>query len=424
MSIVLGLKTKQVDYSNAFAQAKLKTPIHMEMPQGFGLPGYEQADNVLLLYMSLYGLRQAAERWFDTLSKALIKRGFRQSKIDSCLFFHDKMICIIYIDDCLFFAPEESDIGDMIKSLRKEFELVVEQDVTAYLGIEINKKEDGRIEMTQPGLIKKILEATMMMDCNTRETPALTSPLHKDEHGSPRVESWSYASIIGMMMFLQANTRSDISYAVHQCARFSHFAKKSHETAVKQICRYLKNTMDKGILFSPSGDFKLDCYVDADFAGLWGHEDSQDPISTRSRTGYVLIFAGCPILWVSKLQTEIALSTTEAEYVALSQSMRDVLPTQRLIIEILAFFKCTLEDTTTRSTVFEDNAGALTLAHTPAMTARSKHYGIKYHFFREHVRKGTVAIKKVNTELQKADIFTKGLGAIKFRELRRLLIGW
>ncbi|MGH7974068.1 MAG: Ty1/Copia family ribonuclease HI [bacterium] len=186
----------------------------------------------------------------------------------------------------------------------------------------------------------------------------------------------------------------------------------------------MKGTQDKGLLFTPTEDLKLDCYVDADFAGLWGHEDSQDPISARSRTGYVLVFAGCPILWVSKLQTEIALSTTEAEYVALSQSMRDVLPTQRLIIEILEFFKLALDATTTRSTVFEDNAGALTLAHTPAMTARSKHYGIKYHFFREHVRRGTVLIKKVNSEFQKADIFTKGLGSIKFRNIRKLLIGW
>ncbi|MGH7974665.1 MAG: reverse transcriptase domain-containing protein, partial [bacterium] len=416
--------TKQVDYSNAFAQAKLKVPVYMELPQGFGMPGFEEADMVLLLYMSLYGLRQAAERWFDTLSKALIKRGFRQSKIDPCLFYHDTMICIIYIDDCLFFAPDSRDIDGMIKDLKQEFELVVEQDVTTYLGLEINKKGDGRIEINQPYLIKRILEATNMVNCNTKDTPALTTPLHKDEFGKERETKWNYPSVIGMMMFLQANSRPDISYAVHQCARFSHFPKKIHEEAVKHICRYLKNTADKGLLFTPTGDFKLDCYVDADFAGLWGHEDSQDPISTRSRTGYILIFAGCPILWVSKLQTEIALSTTEAEYVALSQSMRDVLPTQRLIIEILAFFKHTLDATTTRCTVFEDNAGALTLAHTPAMTARSKHYGIKYHFFREHVKNGTVLIKKVNSELQKADIFTKGLGAIKFRNLRKLLIGW
>ncbi|MGH7974067.1 MAG: reverse transcriptase domain-containing protein, partial [bacterium] len=185
-----------------------------------------ETDYVLLLFMSLYGLRQAAERWFDTLSKSLIKRGFRQSKIDPCLFYHDKMICIIYIDDCLFFAPVSSDINKMINDLQQEFELVVEQDVTTYLGLEINNKDDGTIEINQPFLIQRILEATNMIDCNTKDTPALTTPLHKDEFGKERQWAWNYASVIGMMMFLQANSRPDISYAVHQCARFSHFPRR------------------------------------------------------------------------------------------------------------------------------------------------------------------------------------------------------
>ncbi|MGH7973974.1 MAG: reverse transcriptase domain-containing protein, partial [bacterium] len=222
-----------------------------------------ETDYVLLLFMSLYGLRQAAERWFDTLSKSLIKRGFRQSKIDPCLFYHDKMICIIYSNDCLFFAPVSSDINKMINDLHQEFELVVEQDVTTYLGLEVNNKDDGTIETNQPFLIQRILEATNMTDCNTKDTPALTTPLHKDEFGKERQCTWNYASVIGMMMFLQANSRPDISYAVHQCARFSHFPKKIHEEAVKHICRYLKGTKDKGLLFTPTEDLKLDCYVDA-----------------------------------------------------------------------------------------------------------------------------------------------------------------
>ncbi|MGH7954849.1 MAG: Ty1/Copia family ribonuclease HI, partial [Gloeomargaritales cyanobacterium] len=153
-------------------------------------------------------------------------------------------------------------------------------------------------------------------------------------------------------------------------------------------------------------------------------EDKRDPISVRSRTGYVLIFGGCPILWVSKLQKEISVSTTEAEYIALSQSMREMIPTKRLTIEMLLFFGIQLEEAMTKTTCFEDNAGALTLAHTPALTLRNKHIGIKYHFFREHVRDGTVAIKKVDTNDQLADIFTKGLSQPKFCRMRFLLQGW
>jgi hypothetical protein len=193
---------------------------------------------------------------------------------------------------------------------------------------------------------------------------------------------------------------------------------------VKRIVRYLKGTKDKGLFFTPSDKFEVDCYVDADFAGLWRYEDDQDPVSVKSRTGFILIFAGCPLMWASKLQTEIALSTTEAEYIALSQSMRDLLPTRELINEVLQHLTIDLQGVTTHSTVFEDNQGAIALANAPKMTPRSKHIGIKYHFFREHVKDGTVSIKYVKTEDQIADIFTKGLTVIKFHRLRKMLMGW
>ena len=105
----------------------------------------------------------------------------------------------------------------------------------------------------------------------------------------------------------------------------------SHAQAVKRIGRYLIGTKDRGLTFSPDEDLKLDCYVDADYAGLWRYEDDQDPICVKSRTGYVFTIAGCPVTWASKLQTEIALSTLEAEYIALSTAMRELLP-MRLII--------------------------------------------------------------------------------------------
>ena len=105
-----------------------------------------------------------------------------------------------------------------------------------------------------------------------------------------------------MMLYLTSNTRPDISFAIHQCVRFTHNTKASHKTAVKRICRYLQGTNDNGLVFNPSKKLVVDCYADADFAGLWGNEDPQDPIFDRSRTGFVVTFANCPLLWVSKLQ--------------------------------------------------------------------------------------------------------------------------
>ena len=122
------------------------------------------------------------------------------------------------------------------------------------------------------------------------------------------------------MLYLASNTIPDISFAVQQSARFTHNTKASHETPVKRICSYLQTIKDNGLVFNPSKKLVVDCYADVDFAGLWGHEDPQDPICARSRTGFVVSFSNCNLLWMSKLQTEITLSTLHSEYVLLYHS--------------------------------------------------------------------------------------------------------
>ena len=112
-----------------------------------------------------------------------------------------------------------------------------------------------------------------------------------------------------------------------------------HEKAVKYIARYLLSTQDKGIHYKPDSTKGLECYVDADFAGGWSFGDHTNPECVLSRTGFVIMYAGCPITWCSKLQTEIALSTTESEYIALSQAMREVIPFMNLMMEVEDIFK-------------------------------------------------------------------------------------
>ena len=121
-----------------------------------------------------------------------------------------------------------------------------------------------------------------------------------------------------MLNFLAATTRPDILFAVHQCARFSTNPGKEHEEAVKRIGRYLKRTKTKGMVFKSDLNKHFEVFVDADFAGSWNANWSEDQQSVLSRTGYLIKFANCPIVYVSKMQSEIALSTTEAEYIALS----------------------------------------------------------------------------------------------------------
>ena len=229
-----------------------------------------------------------------------------------------------------------------------------------------------------------------------------------------------------MIMYLASNSRPEIQFAVHQCARFTHNPKQSHSNAVKRIVRYLIATKNDGLVFNRSKELKLDCYAGADFAGLWSHESDQDPVCVKSRTGYVMTLGGCPLVWASKLQTEISLSTLEAEYIALSTAMRELIPIRRLLKEICEKFKTEMETMISlHSTVFEDNNGAISLAQSPKLTPRTKHIAVKYHWFREHLgeEKG-ISLSKIESENQKADLFTKGLVEATFRKIRKMLCGW
>ena len=238
-------------------------------------------------------------------------------------------------------------------------------------------------------------------------------------------------------MFLATNSRPDIAYAVNQCARFTHNPKASHATAVKRIIRYLKGTRDQGMLLKPNGQLQVDCYVDADFAGLWGAEDDQDPISVKSRSGHVIFFMGCPFSWSSKLQTQIALSTMESEYIALSQAMRELIACREILKDIYTHVLHSPTDgkeikyhtiaktfgEIPMSIVHEDNEACLKFAKMPKMNPRTKHIAIPYHFFRSKIDK-EIRVVAINTENQLADQFTKGLPQDKFLRDRKLLMGW
>ena len=152
----------------------------------------------------------------------------------------------------------------------------------------------------QTGLIRKVLEATGMEHCNGLPTPTkVEAPLGTDANDSEAKRDWtnSYASVIGILLYLASKKRIDISFSSHQCAQFTHNTKASHDTAVKRICRYLQGIKDKGLVFNPSKKLVVDCYAYADFAGLWGHENPQDPICASSRNLFVITFSFFLCCW-------------------------------------------------------------------------------------------------------------------------------
>ena len=287
---------------------------------------------------------------------------------------------------------------------------------------------DGKIHLTQPGLSRRIIAALGLSSySNSCQSPADVTPLTKDIDGASASGLINYASVVGMLLYLCGHSRPDLTFAVHQCARYTFAPTKRHEQALLRIGHYLKGTLDQGLIMTPSDKLDLDCYPDADFAGTWSHGTSDDPHSVRSRTGYIITLAQCPVIWASKMQSEIALSTMEAEYIALSTACRDLFPLIDKLTEITSMLNLPFQPgSNMHIRIHEDNAGALILGKLEPrrMTPRSKHYAVKYHWFREQLVPRNIQLVKIASQNQLGDIFTKGLGTTAFKNVRKQMMGW
>ena len=266
-------------------------------------------------------------------------------------------------------------------------------------------------------------------ETTTKKSPAERQPLTKDEDGEPPQETFSYASIVGMLLYLSGHTRPDLSYSVSQVARFMFAPKRSHELALKRIGRYLCGTADMGTIFDPKNakSLHIDAYPDADFAGLYGYENATDPVCVRSRTGYIIAVANCPVIIYSSLQTETALSTMQAEIYAMGTCCKALFPLIKMVKELSGAVGLPLGGPPTmKITLHEDNSGALILAKTipPEFTPRSKFYALKTIWFREQIVELGITMIKVDTKYQWGDICTKMPPVVTYEFLRKLIMGW
>ena len=305
-----------------------------------------------------------------------------------------------------------------------------EEDVAGYLGVHIDRRNDGTIHLTQSGLAERIVSAMHLNDSTIDpvETPA-TGYLPIDTNGESAHELFSYASVVGQLNYLQGHSRCDITMATSQVARFVHKPKRSHELALIRIGRYLKGTINKGLILRPSNTetLNVELYIDAAFACGWGSEEGTNPDSVKSRTGYIIEIANCPVLWVSKLQSTIATSTMESEYTALSMALRAFIPLYEVVKSVvrgLSYTKPT--EISFKATVHEDNQGALILAeldpwrHTP----RSKFYALRLHWFQSWIQARSIKVEFIQTDKQKADFLTKAPPTAVFKRNRMLSMGW
>ena len=382
---------------------------------------------MLKLNKNLYGLKQAAHNWFELLKSGLEARGFRPCDSDQCVFVRHDAIILTYVDDCIILSKEKSTADEIVCSLEQgneNFDFTDDGDLERYLGMNLTR-ENGQIKITQSHLINQILDAVGFdASVNPKSVPVVKLLLHRDTDGPDQKFNWNCRQLVGMLIYLMNSSRPELAMAVNQAARFSNDPKLSHERAIHRICKYLLGTRDKGIIFKPDKTKGVECFVDADFAGGWSKADAYSAENVMSRSGFIILFAGCPVYWRSKLQTEIALSTAESEYIALSSVMREVLPLMPLLQELHAVFKIPLFKPKFHCAVFEDNESCIAMANASKFTPRIKHILLKYHHVRLFVKKRETTIHSIDANEQPADVFTKQLEESKFCYSRRKISGW
>src|SRR3954469_16452290 len=389
----------QMDVKSAFLNGYIDEEVYAHQPPGF--EDSKSPNHVFKLKKSLYGLKQASRAWYERLSFFLLNNGYTRGQVDTTLFCKiskkDILICQIYVDDIIFGTSNGSLGKEFAKSMHAEFEMSIMGELKYFLGIQINQTSDGTyVHQTQ--YVKELLMKFNLSESNEAKTPMHpTCVLGKDEV-SKKVDQKLYRGMIGSLLYLTAS-RPDILFSVCLCARFQSDPRESHLTAVKRILRYLKGTTNVGLVYRRSKDYNLVGFCDADYAG--------DRIERKSTSGSCQFLGSHLISWYSKKQATIALSTTEAEYVAAAGCSTQML-WMRSQLEDYQIYESNIP-------IFCDNTSAICLSKNPILHSKAKHIEIKHHFIRDYVQKGVISLNFVDTDHQWADIFTKPLAEDRFK---------
>lgn len=380
----------------------------MRQPPGFERFGPNGERLVAHLLSSLYGLKQAAYDWYELLRAVLTSLGFICCDADYAVFIFDhingegtRIICIIawHVDDGLAGANNRAFLDQTKSKIAERFGITDLGPVTKYLGIQfVRNRQTRELWMHQEDYIIYLLQEHGMSSCNPVALPMDPSfPFGRPTDLHPHVDNLEseYHKIVGELLYLAMYTRPDIAHTVMRLAQQNASPDPSHYGAAKHVLRYLSGTMGMRIHYGGAGvNPGLHGFSDSDWASC-----PEDRISV---SGYVWFYNGGPISHSAKKQTTHALSSTEAEYMALTAAIQDGLWLQSL-------FSCISVPITLPLQLFADNAGAIALSKEAANHIRTKHIDLRYHFIRRHIEEGTFLPIWLSTHKNTADIFTKAL---------------
>jgi hypothetical protein len=394
--------TSGVDVRNAYLYGELDEEIFMEQPEGFRMPGFENL--VIRLKKALYGLKQAGLAWWRTLRESMKELGFEGLISDAGLFiFRNKqgfVIAVIYVDDAIFVGPNKALVQELKQKFMQRWECRDLGDVTEFLRMRVHR-DGSKIHLDQCAYLETVLERCGMQNCKSAATPLpagyMPEPVSLDTAIDPELRS-RYQMVIGSLLYLMLGTRPDIAFAVTKLAQFAARPSEEHFNKALYICRYLRGTSKYCLTYDGTSSQGLIACTDSDWAS--------DPKHRRSQTGYFLKMAGGAISWTSRAQKTIALSSTEAEYMALSDCSRQVVWMHTLMGELGYHLK--------PIPICGDNQGSIFIASNPVTEKRSKHIDIRFHYIREVIERKFAEVYFIDGDKNPADLLTKNLGSVKF----------
>ena len=398
-----GMIVHQMDVVTAFLNGTLDEEIYMEQPPGYIKKGEEHL--VCKLKRSLYGLKQSSRCWNTIFKEYMESINFKPCTADPCIFVTgegaDLTIVAVYVDDLIVITKTPETMKKIKENLAARFKIKDLGKLHYCLGISIQHDEErGSLWMDQRQYIQSLLKRYGLSQAKSATTPAdVNVKLVKNDGVSKPVNQVNYQSMVGSLLYASIATRPDIAQAVGAVSKFNSCSTEGHLTAVKRIFRYLKGTINLCIKYERSADNRLVGFSDTDWAG-----DMNDRHST---TGNLFMMSGAAIAWSSKKQPVVALSTTEAEYVALSAVTQEAVWLSRLLSDIKA-------PPQTPILIKEDNQGTIAIARNPVSHSRTKHIDIKFHYVREALEDGIIDLIYYPTEQMTADILTKPLARQQF----------
>lgn len=397
LAVTKKYRIEQMDAITAYLQSDLCEEIFMEQPDAYT----DGTQRVCKLNKAIYGLKQASRQWNQKLDEALKKRGFRKSIADPCIYFSNDLsiIIAIYVDDFLIFYRHINDLNQTKDFLHSVFKMKDLGEARSCLGMKIHQHNDG-IDIDQSTYIEDILKRFGMQDCKPMGTPSDTSQklsanmVNEENDLTGKI---AYREAVGSLIHLANCTRPDIAFAVNNVSRFNAKHGTEHWGAVKRIFRYLKGTINLKLRFRNDNIGQLYAFCDSDWAS--------DPDKRRSCSGFTVQMANAAISWHSHLQEIVALSSTEAEYIALSECVKQVLWLRKLTNELNPTHDATI--------IRMDNESSIKLSKNDAFSARSKHIDVRYHHTRELIDRNVIMIEFVATAKNTADLLTKAVPKCK-----------